>query len=391
MFLGLLLGLFAGVVYLGFLFKIWKFLPPERRRTSPFFAVGLMFVPLFNIYWHFVVTAGWAKDFNDYAKALQAPVRLVSVMVAVLMCVFAIIGSMLSTLWLFQPLIPLIGGLLHSALLAYFVFRACTSLNELGSITPPAGALTGSYVRRTSLASSTTLARRELGAYFLSPIAYVVLAIFLFSAGLAFGLGVFRIGEEASLRPLFDFWMIMILVFVLPMLTMRLVSDELRTGTIETLMTAPVTETEIIVGKFFGAMTFYLVLLGTILVYPILLAMYGDVDVVLLICNFIGVLLLGALYVAVSLFFSTCTKHQVVAVLFSFALLALMTFAADGLARIDAMEGWPRIVLQQLSVRMHFQDFVRGLLTLNHVVFFLSITAFFLFVAVKRLEMRRWQ
>jgi ABC-2 type transport system permease protein len=241
------------------------------------------------------------------------------------------------------------------------------------------------------MANVNTMARRELGAYFLSPIAYVVLAIFLFSAGLAFGLGTFNIGEEASLRPLFDFWMVMILVFVLPMLTMRLVSDELRTGTIETLMTAPVTETDIVVGKFFGAMTFYLVLLAAIILYPIVLSIYGNLDFKLLICHYIGLLLLGGLYIAVGLFFSTCTKHQVVAVLFSFALLALMTFAADGLARLDAMEGWPRVVLQQLSVRMHFSDFVRGLLTLNHVVFFLTVTAFFLFLAVKRLEMRRWQ
>jgi len=234
-----------------------------------------------------------------------------------------------------------------------------------------------------------TMARRELGAYFLSPIAYAVIAMFLFSSGLAFGLGTFVPGGEASLRSLCDFWIILILVFVLPMLTMRLVSDELRVGTIETLMTAPITEIEVVLGKFCGAFVFYLILLAAILLYPFLLQMYGPVDSKLLFCNYLGLLLLGALYIAVGLFFSSCTKHQVIAVLLSFALLALMTFASHALAQL--VEGWPRVLLQQLSIRTHFHDFVRGMLDLNHVVFFLTTTAFFLFVTVKRLEMRRWQ
>ncbi len=234
-----------------------------------------------------------------------------------------------------------------------------------------------------------TMAQRELGAYFLSPIAYAVIAMFLFSSGLAFGLGTFTPGGEASLRSLFDFWIILILVFVLPMLTMRLVSDELRQGTIETLMTAPITEIEVVLGKFFGAFVFYLILLATLLLYPFLLQLYGSVDSKLLLCNYLGLLMVGALYISVGLFFSSCTKHQVIAVLLSFALLALMTFASHALAQ--QVEGWPRVLLQQLSIRSHFYDFVRGMLDLNHVVFFLTTTAFFLFVTVKRLEMRRWQ
>jgi len=234
-----------------------------------------------------------------------------------------------------------------------------------------------------------TMAQRELGAYFLSPIAYAVIAMFLFSSGLAFGLGTFTPGSEASLRSLFDFWIILILVFVLPMLTMRLVSDELRVGTIETLMTAPITEIEVVLGKFCGAFAFYLILLAALLLYPLILKMYGSVDSKLLLCNYLGLLLVGGLYISVGLFFSSCTKHQVIAVLLSFALLALMTFASHALAQ--QVEGWPRVLLQQLSIRSHFYDFVRGMLDLNHVVFFLTTTAFFLFVTVKRLEMRRWQ
>lgn len=239
------------------------------------------------------------------------------------------------------------------------------------------------------MSNVTTIARRELGAYFLSPIAYAVIAIYLFASGLAFGLGNFAPNGEASLRPLFEFWMVLILVFVLPMLTMRLISDELRSGTIETLMTLPITETQIVLGKFFGAFVFYLILLAALLPYPLFLAMYGDVDVTLLLCHCVGLLFLGGLYIAAGLFFSSCTKHQVIAVLMSFALLALMTFASHALAQ--KFEGWMRALLQQLSVRTHFHDFVRGMFDTNHVIFFLSTTALFLFLTVKRLEMRRWQ
>lgn len=235
----------------------------------------------------------------------------------------------------------------------------------------------------------TTMAGRELAAFFLSPIAYVVAAVFLFSTGLAFGLGTFLNGEEASMRSMLEFWVVMILSFVLPMLTMRLLSEEFRAGTIESLLTVPITEVEVVCGKFFGAMLFYGVLLVTLLVYPVILGFYGSLDLGLVMCNYLGLVLLGALYISVGLFFSAWTKHQIIAVLFSFALLALATFAAEGLAQ--QVEGWPRAMLQHLSIRTHYLEFVRGMVDVNHVVFFLTMTGLFLFLTVKRLEMRRWQ
>jgi len=235
-----------------------------------------------------------------------------------------------------------------------------------------------------------TMMQREVGGYFLSPIAYITMAIFLFACGLAFGLGVFQSGAESTLRPLLEFWIIVILVFVLPMLTMRLISEEFRSGTIETLLTVPIKETEIVLGKFLGAFAVYGVLIATLLLYPVILAIFGQLDVMLLICNYIGLVLIGGLYIAVGLFFSACTKHQIIAVLLSFALLALLTFASQGLATITEI-GWLRVLLQQVSIRTHFHDFVRGLIDLNHVVFFVTMTGLFLFLTVKRLEMRRWQ
>ena len=129
----------------------------------------------------------------------------------------------------------------------------------------------------------TTMIQREIGAYFLSPIAYIWMTIFLFGAGLAFGLGVCEAGAEASLRYLFEFWMLLILAFVLPMLTMRLLSEEFRSGTIETLLTAPVKETEIVMGKFFGCFAVYLILLASLLIFPVILAIFGTGDVKLVV------------------------------------------------------------------------------------------------------------
>jgi len=235
-----------------------------------------------------------------------------------------------------------------------------------------------------------TMARRELGAYFLSPIAYAVAAVFLLATGLVFGYWTFRNGAEASLRMLFESWILLILVLVIPMLTMRLLSEEFRSGTIETLITAPISDVEIVLGKFLGAFIFYLVLLAALLLYPILLSLYGPVDGQLLACNYLGLLLCGALFISVGLFFSAWTRHQIVAVILSLALLTLMTFASSGLAQVvDA--GWFRTVLQHVSVRTHFFDFVRGMVDMNHVVFFISTTCLFLFLTVKRLEMWRWQ
>jgi ABC-2 type transport system permease protein len=235
----------------------------------------------------------------------------------------------------------------------------------------------------------TSMLQRELGAYFLSPIAYVVAATFLFTSGLAFGLGTFNSGGTSSLQPLLDPWIVMILLFVLPMLTMRLLSEELRSGTIETLMTVPITDTEVVLGKYFGAMVFYVILLAALLLYPVILAVYGEIDIPLLLCNYLGLLLLGALFNAVGLFFSALSRHEVIAVLLGLTLLTFMTFAFDGLSRL--LDGWPRTLLQQLSIRTHFMDFIRGMVTVNHLVFFLSVTALFLFLTVKLLESRRWQ
>ena len=233
------------------------------------------------------------------------------------------------------------------------------------------------------------LTRRELSAFFFSPIAYVVLAVFLVVTGIFFVNDNFLPGEEASLRITFGNYLPVILVFIVPMLTMRLLSEEFRSGTIETLMTAPVSEVDVVLGKFLGTLVFYLVMLGTTLLHVVLVAAYGPLDAGLLASSYFGLILLGGLYISVGLFFSACTRNQVIAVVCSFVLLAIFTFLANYLAQ--EQEGILRVILQHLSLMAHFQDFARGLVDVNNLVFFLTTTGLFLFLTIKALESRRWR
>lgn len=245
-----------------------------------------------------------------------------------------------------------------------------------------------------------TLARRELAAYFHSPMAYVVTALFLLLVGVVFLWGirvpflrismppVFRSGAESTLRPLFDV-LAYGLVVVVPLLTMRLMSDEFRSGTIETLMTAPVTDSQVILGKFLGVLGVYAVLLATTGVYFALVAIYGRPDWGVVGMGYLGMLLLGALYVSVGLFCSTLTHHQLVAGLIGIAILAVFTMGVYLLAMLVPVEYADSA--GKLNLITYFGYFSKGVLDTRGVVFFVSSTAMFLFLSVKVLESRRWR
>jgi ABC-2 type transport system permease protein len=232
------------------------------------------------------------------------------------------------------------------------------------------------------------LARRELAGYFYSPVAYVVAALFLLSSGLWFFYQIFIPGNEASLRPLFEA-MAYIMVFATPLLTMRLVSDEIRSGTIETLMTAPITDTAVVVGKFVGVLAFYLVLLSGTVVFLGLMAAYGQPDLGVAATGYLGMVLLGAAYLSVGLFASTLTRHQLVAALVGTAILAVFAIVMQVLVA-NAAEPW-NYLAAKLNAMTYFKDFSRGMFDTRGVVFFLTATALFLFLSVKTLESRRWR
>jgi ABC-2 type transport system permease protein len=234
------------------------------------------------------------------------------------------------------------------------------------------------------------LAKRELAAFFFSPIAYVVGAVFLAVSGIFFAGEVFQPGREAQMRDLFD-RQAFILVFILPMLTMRLLAEEFRSGTVESLMTAPVKDFEVILGKFWGTWLFFGAMLIPTLIYPAMIVGYsgGAADVGPILTGYLGLLLLGGLYIAIGTLTSTLTSNQVISAVLAFLVLGVFTFLLWGLsAKVTGM--W-QTVLQSINVYERFTDFSRGLLDLRHIVFFASLTGGVLFLAVKVLESRRWR
>jgi ABC-2 type transport system permease protein len=234
----------------------------------------------------------------------------------------------------------------------------------------------------------TPLTQRELASAFYSPIAYVVGCVFLLFTGYFFTAQVLVPGNDASMRPLFAA-MTGILVFAVPLLAMRLVSEELSSGTIETLMTTPVTEAEVILGKFLGVFVLYAALLATTVVHLVILAVYSSPQFGVILFGYVGMLLIGALYISVGLFASCCTRHQLLAAVIAMGILAIFTFLVDYLADY-AGPTW-RWILMTVNVPAYFDDFTKGILDTRSLVFFVSTTALFLFLATKVLESKRWR
>ena len=237
------------------------------------------------------------------------------------------------------------------------------------------------------------LTRREISSYFVSPIAYVAMALFLVISGIFFALADFRPGAPAAMRSIFDI-MMFILIFILPMVTMRSLSEEQRSGTIEVLLTAPVTDIDVVVAKFLGSWIFYLAMLAPTLVYVVLLAAFGNPEYGPVASGYLGLVLLGALYVSVGLFASSLTQNQVIAAVTAFVILIVLAMLGPWIATVVPSRVWIiglRTLVQQATVRTHYQDFSQGVVDLVHVIYFVALTAYTLFLTVKVLESRRWR
>jgi ABC-2 type transport system permease protein len=236
---------------------------------------------------------------------------------------------------------------------------------------------------------SPVIARREMASYFYSPIAYVVLALFLLACGFVFRKD-FQPGQVAAMRSLFE-WMVFFLVFAIPVLSMGLMSLEWDRGTIETLMTAPVEETDVIIGKFLGSLAFFLVLLAPTLIYVVMLLIYSpSFDFGPIFSGYLGIVLVGALFIAIGLFCSSLTRSQVVAAVSAAAILFAITIVPMWAGQETMLGGFARGLADQMVFR-RYTDFSRGIIDTGNLVFFLATTAAFLFFSVKALESRRWR
>ena len=243
-----------------------------------------------------------------------------------------------------------------------------------------------------------TLFRRELSAYFFSPVAYVVMAVFLAMTGHLFYLAIDQLTASGPKRAEFPmqiilgdpkFWLVFL--FIPPLLTMRLFAEESSAGTIELLMTAPVREWQVVLSKFAGCFVFYLILWVPTLIYLPVLCSYAHIDMNPVWCSYVGVVLAGAMFLALGMFVSSLVTSQMAAALLSMFLGLIFIIVGIWRPVMDPASGLSK-VLFYFTVPFHFEKhFTRGLLDTRHVVLYLSGAVLFVYLSIRSLEGRKWR
>lgn len=236
--------------------------------------------------------------------------------------------------------------------------------------------------------NTLAIASRELTSFFYSPIAYVVTCLFMLLAGFFFLTVTFQPDQPAELRRLFTV-IVWILIAVVPAISMRLMSEELRSGTIEPLMTSPVSDLQVIAGKWLGSLAFFILMLAPTIAYVIIIEIHADPDYGPILSGYTGLILVGGLYLAIGSFASSLTRNQIIAFILTVFTILIFTIAAALAPRFLPNSLAP--VASYLNVNRQYDDFSKGLIDISNIVFFLSAIAFFLTLAVKALESRKWR
>jgi ABC-2 type transport system permease protein len=251
--------------------------------------------------------------------------------------------------------------------------------------------------------NSLAIAQKELRSYFTSPIAYVVIGFFALLYGFFYWVMLqyfvqmsmqmsVQAGSqpvninETMLRPLFQNAAVIVL-FVLPMVTMRTYAEEKRSGTIELLLTSPLTDVQIITGKFLGAVALYALMLAVTIPHLAVLFLYGSPEWKPLAAGYLGLLLLGGCFLALGLFVSSLTKNQIVAGIVTFA-LALLFWIISWVSSFATGLGQ---VASYLSIIDHFEDFAKGVIDTTHFVYYLSFIGFGLYLTARSVDSERWR
>jgi len=246
------------------------------------------------------------------------------------------------------------------------------------------------------------LAEKELRSYFASPIAYVIIGLFALLFGFFFDayLTMFLRQSEQMMgmggTPNINQNMIrgvllntaVIILFVMPMITMRTYAEEKRSGTIELLLTSPITDLEIIVGKFLGALGLYAAMLAVTMIYVAILFIFGNPEWRPIVAGYLGLFLMGSCFIAAGLFVSSVTKNQIVAGVMTFAVF-LMLWVINWIG--ESSGPMTEEVVDYLSITQHFDDFARGVIDTKHVIYYLSFITFGLFLTAKSVDSERWR
>ena len=201
------------------------------------------------------------------------------------------------------------------------------------------------------------------------------------------GTGRFERGE-ASLQSFF-MWHPWLYLFLVPAVGMRMWSEERRLGTIELLLTAPLTDLEVVLGKFFAAAAFYLILLLSTCIPMAVLYLYGSPASGPILTAYLGLLLYGLAILAIGLFISTLTENQIIAAVLSFGTIMVL-WLVDVVAQ-NAESSWSKGILSYLSILSHLDDFMKGILSTSHIIFYLSLMLGALFLTYRSIDSLRWR
>jgi ABC-2 type transport system permease protein len=249
------------------------------------------------------------------------------------------------------------------------------------------------------------IAHKELKSYFSTPIAYIVIGFFALLFGYFFYAMLVIFNQQSAqfggaeggavdinqqlIRPLFLNASV-ILLFVLPLITMRTYSEEKRSGTIELLLTSPVTDVEIILGKFLGAMALYAAMLAITIIHMLVLFSYANPkpEWTVPVIGYVGLLLMGGCFISVGLLISSLTKNQIVSGMVTFAVFLLL-WVINWIASFTGPT--TQSVLNYLSIPDHFDDFTRGILDTKHLIYYFSVMSFGLFLTARSVDTERWK
>ena len=236
------------------------------------------------------------------------------------------------------------------------------------------------------MGKTLSIYKRELGAYFNSPVAYIVIALYLLVVGYMFFAQFFLVGE-ATMRDMFGLAP-MLFTFFAPAVTMRLLSEEKRSGTIELLITMPVRDWEVVLGKFLAGLSVLAVAILLTLAYPITISTMGALDWGAVVGGYLGLLLLAGAYVAIGLMASSWTHNQVVAYMVAW----VITFALFiGGKLLPLMPGSIATIIEHVSLDLHFNNIAKGVIDTRDIIYYLSLITACLLVTVQTLDSRRWR
>lgn len=231
------------------------------------------------------------------------------------------------------------------------------------------------------------VALKEIQVYFSSPVAYIVALIFMALSGFFFVQDLGNPFPEASMSNFFQ-GATFLLIPLAPALTMRLLAEEQKLGTIELLLTSPVRDWEVIMGKYLASLAFLLFLLALTSYYVILLVAFATPDPGPIYSGYLGLVLYGMAALAVGILTSTLTSNQIVAAVVGIGILVAL-YATSFISNV--VTGFWATVFTNLGFTAHFNDFDRGIIDSAHIVYFITATALFLFLAIRALESRRWR